>query len=33
MSEIKLPQHKIDKLLAICEEHGHQPGELINSPG
>lgn len=30
MSEIKLSQNKIDKLLAICEEHGNQPGELIN---
>lgn len=30
MSEIKLPQDKIDKLLNICEEHGNQAGELIN---
>lgn len=30
MSEIKLPQDKINKLLAICDEHGNQPGELIN---
>ena len=30
MSEIKLPQDKIDKLLVICEEHGNQAGELIN---
>ena len=30
MSEIQLPQHKIDKLLEICDAHGNQPGELIN---
>ncbi len=30
MSEIKLSQHKIDELEAICREHGNQPGELIN---
>lgn len=30
MSEIKIPQDKIDKLIAICEEHGNQAGELIN---
>lgn len=30
MSEIKLSQDKINKLLEICEEHGNQPGELIN---
>lgn len=30
MSEIKLSQDKTDQLLAICEEHGHQAGELIN---
>lgn len=30
MSEIKLSQDKINKLLEICEEHGHQKGELIN---
>ena len=30
MSEIKIPQNKIDQLLAICDEHGNRPGELIN---
>lgn len=30
MSEIKIPQNKIDQLLAICNEHGNRPGELIN---
>ena len=30
MSEIKIPQNKIDQLLDICNEHGNQPGELIN---
>ena len=30
MSEIKLPQDKISKLLDICKEHGNQAGELIN---
>lgn len=30
MSEIKIPQDKADKLLAICQEHGNQAGELIN---
>lgn len=30
MSDIKIPQDKIDKLLDICEEHGKQAGELIN---
>lgn len=30
MSEIKLPQDKIGKLLDICKEHGNQAGELIN---
>ncbi len=30
MSEIKLPQDKIGKLLDICKEHGKQAGELIN---
>lgn len=30
MSDIKIPQDKIEKLLAICEEHGKQAGELIN---
>lgn len=30
MSEIKLSQHKIDELEAICREHDNQPGELIN---
>lgn len=30
MSEIKLPQNKIDSLLTICNEHGNQAGELIN---
>lgn len=30
MSEIKIPQDKTDKLLAICQEHGNQAGELIN---
>ena len=27
MSEIQLPQHKIDKLLEICDAHGNQPGD------
>ncbi|MDR0982557.1 MAG: NAD(P)H-dependent oxidoreductase subunit E [Culturomica sp.] len=30
MPEIKLPQNKVDQLLAICKEHGNQEGELIN---
>lgn len=30
MSDFKISQDKMDKLLAICEEHGNQPGELIN---
>lgn len=30
MSEIQLPQHKIDKLIEICDAHGNQSGELIN---
>lgn len=30
MSEIKIPQDKADKLAAICQDHGNQPGELIN---
>lgn len=30
MSEIKLPPHKIDQLLEICEEHRNAAGELIN---
>lgn len=30
MSDIKLSRHKTDELLAICNEHGNQPGELIN---
>lgn len=30
MSEIKIPQNKIDQLLAICDKHGNRPGELIN---
>lgn len=30
MSEIKIPQDKANKLLAICQEHGNQAGELIN---
>lgn len=30
MSEIKLPQNKIDSLLTICNEHSNQAGELIN---
>lgn len=30
MSEIKIPQNKIDQLLAICDEYGNRPGELIN---
>lgn len=30
MSEIKLPQNKIDQLIVICDEHGNQAGELIN---
>lgn len=30
MSEIKIPQNKIDQLLAICDEHSNRPGELIN---
>lgn len=30
MSEIKIPQDKINQLIAICEEHGYQAGELIN---
>ena len=30
MSEIKIPQNKIDQLLAICDEHGNRPGELSN---
>lgn len=30
MSEIKIPQEKAEQLLAICEEHNNQAGELIN---
>ena len=30
MSEIQLPQQKIDKLLEISDAHGNLPGELIN---
>lgn len=30
MSDLKISQDKMDKLLAICEGHGNQPGELIN---
>lgn len=30
MSDLKIPQNKLNELLAICEEHGNQPGELIN---
>lgn len=30
MSEIKLSPHKTAELLAICNEHENQPGELIN---
>lgn len=30
MSEIKLSQHKTDELLAICNDHENQAGELIN---
>ena len=30
MSDFKIPQDKLNDLLAICEEHGNQPGELIN---
>ena len=30
MSDLKIPQDKLNELLAICEEHGNQPGELIN---
>lgn len=30
MSEMKLSQHKIDELLAICNDHENQAGELIN---
>lgn len=30
MNTTKLPQNKIDELVAICEEHGNQAGELIN---
>ncbi|MDL2221798.1 NAD(P)H-dependent oxidoreductase subunit E [Parabacteroides sp. OttesenSCG-928-N08] len=30
MSEETLCQCNIDKIVAICEEHGNKPGELIN---
>ena len=30
MCDSKIPQDKINKLLAICESHGNQSGELIN---
>ncbi|MDL2251290.1 NAD(P)H-dependent oxidoreductase subunit E [Odoribacter sp. OttesenSCG-928-J03] len=30
MSDIKLPQDKVDQLRKICDDHGNQPGELIN---
>ena len=30
MSDFKIPQDKLNELLAICEGHGNQPGELIN---
>lgn len=30
MSDIQLSPDKINALLAICEEYGNQPGELIN---
>lgn len=30
MSDIKLSPEKIEKLAGICNEHGNQPGELIN---
>lgn len=30
MSDLKLSPHKVDELEAICQEHGNQPGELIN---
>lgn len=30
MSDIKLSPEKIEKLTGICNEHGNQPGELIN---
>lgn len=30
MTQIKLSKCKIDQLVALCDEHGNQPGELIN---
>lgn len=30
MTQIKLSKCKIDQLVALCNEHGNQPGELIN---
>lgn len=30
--KIHLIQMKIDELLAVCDEHNNDPGELINSP-
>lgn len=30
MSDLKISQDKMEQLLAICEEHGNRPGELIN---
>jgi NADH-quinone oxidoreductase subunit E/NADP-reducing hydrogenase subunit HndA len=30
MSEVKLSQHKIDQIIAICDEHHNKAGELIN---
>lgn len=30
MSEIKISQRRIDELVEICNDHGNQPGELIN---
>lgn len=30
MTQIKLSKCKIDQLVALCDEQGNQPGELIN---